>query len=240
MKLLITGSEGFIGAHLLEMIKKKVKPEAIFEFNYPDDFDEAVAAHINEVTDIIHLAGVMDDKPKKMIYQVNYGLTKQLVDLLIFSNRDILFTSSSSWAAQAAENDYGMSKLLAEQEVARLKKGVNLRIHNVFGPGAKPFYKSVVATFSYQILHNQSLTINNPDAKIDFIYIDDLCERFIEVLEDPKEFSGKIVSVEKRTAITIGDLARMLEGFLTMNKPPVGYFEKRMWETFWSYEKYEV
>ncbi len=53
------------------------------------------------------------------------------------------------------------------------------RIPNVYGPGGKPFYNSVVATFTYQISHGQEVTINNPSDTREFIFVEDLVDELI-------------------------------------------------------------
>ena len=63
--------------------------------------------------------------------------------------------------------------------IRKLDKWCIFRIPNVYGPGAKPFHNSVVATFCYQIAHGQEVVVENPQAKRKFVWIDDLVEELL-------------------------------------------------------------
>ena len=55
----------------------------------------------------------------------------------------------------------------------------SLIIPNVYGAFGVPFYNSVVATFSHQLVNNESPRIET-DATLNLIYINDLVKKIIE------------------------------------------------------------
>jgi len=151
----------------------------------------------------------------------------------------ILFPSSS-WAA-VLDSDYGLSKRLAEEEILRMSQGIVFRLNNIFGPGAQVYYKNVIATFSYNIQHGIPIEINDPAAEIDFIYVDDFAKAFVKAVLNPQKYSGKINSIEPKSRISVGELADLLKSFKGLASPPDdSYFTKRLFETFASYEEFDL
>ena len=68
----------------------------------------------------------------------------------------------------------------------------------MYGPGGKPFYNSVVATFAYQIAHKQSVTTNNPFAVRDFVFINDLVNILMEpLLHHVTVVHGEVMSIQE-------------------------------------------
>ena len=59
------------------------------------------------------------------------------------------------------------------------------RLANAFGKWCRPNYNSVVATFCYNVANNIDIKINDPNAVIPFVYIDDICSSFIKSLDEP-------------------------------------------------------
>ena len=141
MKVLVTGANGFIGKNLVSHLQELSEIEVI-KFDKKDDF-KIIKDNINDIGFIFHLAGVnRPDKPEDF-YAGNTDLTKQLVDLIKKKNIPFVITSSIQ---AAKDNDYGKSKLLAENYIREnLKKYYIYRLHNVFGKWCKPNYNSVVA-----------------------------------------------------------------------------------------------
>ncbi len=55
------------------------------------------------------------------------------------------------------------------------------RLANVFGKWCRPSYNSVVATFCHNIANDLPIKINDPEAKLNLIYIDDIINEFISL-----------------------------------------------------------
>ncbi len=111
MKVLVTGSNGFIGKNLMVRLGELAAFEAI-EFDRQDSLAD-LAERVTRSDAIVHLAGVNRPKNVEEFAAGNADLTGQLCDLIAATNRKIpLIISSSTQAALA--NPYGESKRAAE------------------------------------------------------------------------------------------------------------------------------
>ena len=81
MKVLITGSEGFIGYHLYNSIKYKFKDLTLLNFKkeYFED-DSIIDKLVNNADVLIHLSGVNRLNDQKLLYDQNLLLTKKVVE----------------------------------------------------------------------------------------------------------------------------------------------------------------
>jgi len=177
VKVGITGQGGFLGYHLFHHLKNLNDEFELVEFNsvYFEDsgkLDEFVI----KCDVIVHLAAVNRHKNEEDLYRINCALTRTLVEsLLRTKSRPHVLMSSST---QEDENNlYGESKrssrrLLSEWANSCGANFSGLLIPNVFGPFSRPFYNSVIATFSYQLLNGQ-----HPIIVLDEIRFN-LCGRF--------------------------------------------------------------
>ena len=85
------------------------------------------------------------------------------------------------------DNPYGKSKLNAENLLIDYSKLNNTtayiyRLPNVFGKWCKPNYNSAVATFCYNISRDIPVKINDRDANLSLVYIDDVCSSFLDII----------------------------------------------------------
>jgi len=109
MKILVTGSNGFIGKNLIVFLKRKGYEVLSFDI----DTKEPLESLVDKADFIIHLAGVNRPLTIEEFYDGNTNLTKKLVDIVKASNKNIPIIYSSSIQA-ALDNDYGRSKKQAE------------------------------------------------------------------------------------------------------------------------------
>jgi nucleoside-diphosphate-sugar epimerase len=94
-------------------------------------------------------------------------------------------------------------KGIEEEIIKKANKWCIFRIPNVYGPGCKPFYNSVIATFCYQISKGEKVTIHDPSVKREFIFVEDLVERLL----DPEFNSLKSINGE---TMTVGEIYSFL------------------------------
>ena len=238
MKVLITGSNGFIGKNLISHLQEE-KDLEIVTFDINDDFSK-IENNINNIDFIFHLAGVNRPQSVEEFYQGNADLTKRIVDLI--KDKDIPLLITSSIQAER-DNDYGKSKRLAEEYIINnLNKYYIFRLHNVFGKWSRPNYNSVVATFCYNISHDLDITINDPTTELSLIYIDDIMNEFIKVMHGgtPEEKNENYYYINPRYNVTLGYIASKLYEFRnSMNSiyvPNTGNeFVKKLYSTYISY-----
>ena len=79
MKILITGSNGFIAKNLIEHLRRD-KGIQFYLFSKNDSID-ILKAYVKEVDFIYHLAGVNRPENINEFYEGNSGLTKNIVDI---------------------------------------------------------------------------------------------------------------------------------------------------------------
>ncbi len=220
-KILVTGSAGFIGKHLVEAIRRRPGTQ-VYEFdlgNQPEALEHALA----EVDFIFHLAGVNRPQDPGEFAAVNAGFTGRLCERLEALNRKPVMVLSSSTQA-ALDNAYGISKRQAEELIEGFCRktqsaGVIFRLPGVFGKWCRPNYNSVVATFCHQIAHDLPVTISDPNKGLELVYVDDVIASFLKVVSRPPH-PGECewLSVPRTFQVTLGDLAARIRSFRDSRK----------------------
>lgn len=240
MKILITGAEGFVGKNTVLHLKDN---HEIFSFDV-NNTDKQLAEYINNADYIIHLAGANRPINNNEFYKVNTDLTSKIVDLVKKTGRKIPIIFSSTIQA-ALDNDYGKSKKQGEDFLIDFEKKEGnpvyiFRFHNIFGKWSRPNYNSVVATFCYNIARNIPIKINDPEATIDFVYIDDVVKSFEKVMSGTLDQTSRYLSSQPIYNIKIGNLADIIYSFKQSRKtndlPLVSDpFTKKLYSTYLTY-----
>jgi UDP-2-acetamido-2,6-beta-L-arabino-hexul-4-ose reductase len=214
MRVLVTGSRGFVGKNLVVRLGELQGFEVLcFD---RDDASHTLADKVLQADAVVHLAG--ENRPKDVAHfeQGNAGLTKALCSAVQASGRKIPLVLASSTQVDLP-NPYGQSKRAAEQTVEELASTtgnpvVIYRLPRVFGKWCKPNYNSVVATFCYNIAHDLPIQINDPSTQLRLVYVDDVVSEFLRALNSMVNGVrwGEIVP---EYAITLGELAAQIEAF---------------------------
>ena len=168
---------------------------------------------------IYHLGGVNRGSEEEVFNGNAFG-TLRLVQAIKCTGKPtrIIFASSSQVykpprknlplvETHAAEPDtlYGISKKAAEDFIRLSGQDyIILRLANVYGPGCRPNYNSVIATFCHRAVSSLPLVIKG-DGKQgrDFVYIDDVIKAFLLAREQKGKSniynisSGKVTSLRK-------------------------------------------
>lgn len=213
MRILVTGSNGFIGSNLKTFLEeKKYDVQCFSRENNLDDLNSMVLK-----SDVIfHLAGENRPIDDSLFDVVNFQLTNSLCDVIRASGRKISIFFTSSIQAEK-DNLYGKSKLAAEETLKLLAKDTGCRVliyrlPGVFGKWSKPNYNSVVATFCFNIARDIPVTINNHDSLLRLVYIDDVVKGFEDMInKDGESFSMNEIKPE--FSIKLGDLAKQIYSF---------------------------
>jgi UDP-2-acetamido-2,6-beta-L-arabino-hexul-4-ose reductase len=218
IKVGITGQTGFIGYHLFNYLStKQDEIELIhFENKYFKDKNQ-LKSFVYQCDTIVHLAGINRHNDPKVLYETNIQLVQQIIDATqeISNKPHIIFASSIQ---EEYDNQYGKSKkdarlLLYEWAKNNNTKFTGLIIPNVFGPFCKPFYNSVIATFSYQLIQKQEPKIDK-NSQLKLIYINELVEIFYEIIKN------KIVSpkyeIKHSAEYTVNNILTKLINFQTL------------------------
>ena len=115
------------------------------------------------------------------------------------------------------DNPYGVSKRGAEDHLLALQADAQVpvyifRLPNIFGKWCKPNYNSAVATFCYNTINEQPLTINDPNAQVTLVYIDDLVGYFIRLM-DGQVNAETFPEIDPIYTATVGELAHQIQAF---------------------------
>jgi len=186
MTILVTGSNGFIGKHLVEALRRRPDTEVIgYDLDTPA---ENLERGLREADVIYHLAGVNRPQKTEEFKTGNADFTESLCSSLSVLGRRPLFVLSSSIQA-ALDNPYGVSKRNAEEALQRWAEttggsAVIFRLKNVFGKWCRPNYNSVTATFCHNIAHDLPISISDPARELDLVYIDDVIVAFVAILSE--------------------------------------------------------
>ena len=271
MRILVTGAKGFVGKNLVANLnnikdgKNRTRPALHIDeiFEYDIDTDPALLdTYCANADFVFNLAGVNRPQNQEEFMQGNFGFGSLLLETLKkHANRCPVMLSSSLQATlvgRYAEGEYGKSKRAGEDLFFSYGKenGVTVcvfRFPNLFGKWCRPNYNSAVATFCNNIANDLPITVNDPRIELELLYIDDLVEAMLDLLEgksarceydglDPVPCAdGRFCYVPVTHKVTLGEIVALLESFrdqpntLTVPQIPAGSFAKKLYSTYLSY-----
>lgn len=211
MKILITGSRGFVGKNLVENLKNirdgknRTRPglhiEEIMEYDLGSTPQE-LEGYCARADFVFNLAGVNRPKTNEEFHQGNFGFASTLLECLKrHGNTCPVMLSSSIQATLSGRfgtSEYGLSKKEGEELFFQYgqetgAKVLVYRFPNLVGKWVRPNYNSAVGTFCHNIANDLPITVNDPSVELEMLFIDDLVEELFDALEGHEhhcEFSG--------------------------------------------------
>lgn len=248
MKVLMTGSDGFIGRNLVLFLAERKDVEVVC-FNHQDSVAR-LPEMMRGVDFVFHLAGVNRPKQVEDFMSGNRDLTQAVcaaaAALAETSGKKLPILVTSSIQA-GGDTPYGQSKRAAEEAAFALRQSHGVPVHvfrlpNVFGKWCRPNYNSAVATFCNNIARGLPIEIRDPDAPLTLVYIDDVIARFVQLMGGaaPAEDADGYETVAPQYSTTVGDLAALIHGFKqsrgTLTTEPVGTgLVRALYATYLSY-----
>ncbi|MCY4778019.1 NAD(P)-dependent oxidoreductase [Sphingobacterium sp. UT-1RO-CII-1] len=215
-KILITGASGFVGGHLIEeacnkgyevhaALRATSKTEHIEpyvdKFVYPDfmKIDQLIDLFNQETYDyIIHGAALTKAKDEKSMFDVNVGVTQNILEAAFSCDlppKRVVFVSSLAAIGPISYNEglikedsrynpvtlYGRSKRMAEELVVKHyadKPVTIIRPTAVYGPREKDLF--LLFETMYKGL---DIYIGREPQKLTFVYVADLVDALLKALE---------------------------------------------------------
>lgn len=243
MKILVTGSSGFVGKNLVEALKNirdnkdrthpQITISEIFEFDI--DTDKALLETYCKKADFVfNLAGVNRPEKEAEFLEGNRDFASLILEYLRkYNNRCPIMLSSSLQATligRYGDSPYGKSKLAGEELFFEYGKETGAKVlvyrfPNLFGKWCRPNYNSAVATFCNNIANDLSITVNDPTTELELLYIDDLVAEMLlnlagdenrceyEGLTPVANENGKFCYVPVTHTITLGRIVELLNSF---------------------------
>ncbi len=209
MKVGITGESGFIGRRLSEAVKAEGWHLQPFEDEWFTE-EEALVRWASECDTIVHLAARNRPTDDPATYATNVRLTERLIAALAKTPK----TPAILYASSIREGDptaFGRSKRACRERLEayfepRGGRLTTLRIPNVFGPGARAFDNSFIATFSWQLIHGEEPVVTE-DRLVPLVHVDSLARQIVAVLR------GERAEVAADFRMSVPEVLAVLRGF---------------------------
>jgi len=248
--VLVTGANGFVGRNLCSVLERR-EDVNLSRFDLENTTDELHAA-LEQADVVFHLAGINRPKDPKEFETGNTGFTQDICKYLMAKGRTPLLVITSSSQA-ALDNPYGISKRQAEEAVAEYDNYCQskttsphsiftciYRLPNVFGKGCRPNYNSAVATFCHNISRDLEIKVNDANAEMKLVYIDDVIDEFMRALAGSPTRQGAFCAVPVVHEVKLGQIVELLESFKRSRSdlmvPNQGDgFTKKLYSTYLSY-----
>lgn len=220
----MTGATGFFGSHLLLTLIKKGYDIIILKRSFSNtwriqnaisqiknyDIDKVDIKKIfneNEIEGIMHLATDYGRKNNNDIIRVikaNVELPTQLLDL--GTKYGVNFFINTHTYADNKYNLYSATKS-AFTEIARFfianyqVKFINMRLEYMYGE--KDDYSKFVPFVIKSILEDKEIRATKGEQKRDFIYVKDVADAYIKVLNNLEKFNNDFTEIEIGTGNSI-------------------------------------
>lgn len=214
-KVLITGSKGFIAKNLIMELRNRGYKNLLL-CNRNTALKE-LEKYIEECDTLVHLAGVNRPEHEEEYYTDNVGFTKKIIEILQRKHKKV-YVIFSSTIQTTRHKGYGESKMEAERALQDFVRdsGSRLsifRLPNVFGKWCKPNYNSVVATFCYNVSHNLDIRVDDPNAQMRLVYIDDVVNQIISCMDFNEDMTSEYVEIPEFYLTTVGEVAKTIMSF---------------------------
>lgn len=225
-KIFVTGSEGFIGSHLMKKLGKRGIGFDIKDKHLPVDITtkkglREIEANIKLFNPkaIVHLAAISSlqdvEKNPKKAFDTNIFASYKLMKLAEKYNIPIIVASSAA-VLEPLTSLYAYSKKFMEDYAKDFSMATCLRFYNVYGKGSK----SVVNLFTDAISKKETIHLNGETSR-DYVYVDDVVKVILKVINEKKK--DKLYFVGTGISTTLMELVDIISDIT--NLP--AYIEQR-------------
>ena len=243
-KILITGSSGFIGQHLIMALSKLNLIFYDFDIINGDVADEKTWAVYPKADIVVHLAAKSFvpnswNQPGDYIhcnvmgttnalnYCKNHGAKLIFLSSYLYGNPDILPIAES--AKLESTNPYALSKRIAE-EICQFyyeKFGLDaiiFRPFNVYGPGQPENF--LIPEIINQVRNDNKIILKDLEPKRDYVYIGDLINAIVKAIDvDIKGFS--VYNIGSGVSYSVQEVIDFIQEISHSNKPVISKNERR-------------
>lgn len=242
MNILVTGAQGFIGKNLIVELKNR-NYDQIFEYSRKTD-PALLDDYCKQADFVFHLAGINRPKDQSEFMEGNFGFTQVLLDTLKKHHNTCPVLISSSTQAER-ENPYGTSKRAGEELAFAHGRETSAnvlvyRFPNVFGKWCRPNYNSAIATFCHNVTRGLPIQVNDPEAELKLVYIDDVVKELIHAMEGHGNKISDYYEVATAYDVKLGRIVDLIDSFKNSRSdrfiPDMSDdFTKKLYSTYLSY-----
>ncbi len=210
-RIAVAGASGFLGGHVMAEIARHSGFEAV-PLNR-EAFCDAVtlAKRCRGCEAVVMLAGVSRASDGEMLYRENLELAAKLSAALSY-NADPVRLIFGSTTHEMKNLPYHASKrdsraLFDRAAAAAGFTHIGVLMPNAFGPGGRPFYNSVVATFCFQAANGETPRVDAGAGEVRLIWAGTVAEalfalaagdRLCPVVTLPDEFTVPVAEIADR------------------------------------------
>lgn len=243
MNILMTGGTGFLGRHLLKrfvnkgdkvyvLVRSSSRINSILEFAYQiklifiesNDLEKVFAE--KRIDAIVHCATDYGRSSKNtwQILEPNLILPVKLLELANRHNVSVFFNTDT--VLDKRISDYAMSKSHFSdwlQSFSENLVAINFRLEHFYGPG-DDITKFVSMAIRTMLSKQKRFPLTQGMQKRDFIYIDDVCDAAVLILDKAKDFSNGYYEYEVGSGelVSIKNLVKLIKEF-TKSKIELGF-----------------
>jgi len=227
IRILVTGSRGFIGTHLVKRLK--LDGATVLSADKRDGVDLTISGSLDKfkkIDCVVHLAGTIRPASKcgtESIYENNIRSTLTVLEFCREAGAKLLFFSTYLYGKAkylpvdekhpvSPANAYGKSKLLLEMLCRLYNEDFGVRViilrpFNVYGVGQGEEF--VIPSIFSQIKSGQQIVLRGRNEKRDFVYIDDLVDASVRAILFKKKYF-EIFNVGSGESLRISEAAKLI------------------------------
>lgn len=231
MKILLTGSTGFIGRAVAARLTRLGVPFAPLT----GDVRERASFEAHEDCDrVLHLAGVTRTgsgaEEQQRLFEVNVLGTQNAMSFCARGDRAILFAGTCCYGVPKVVptpetepityfEPYSFSKWFSEQALGAWNeffglRGMIFRIFNVYGPEQPERF---LIPDLIRKIRDGNLTVYNFEAVRDFIYVDDLAELMVAAATGPLH-GMRIVNAGSGRGASVGEVTALMRELCALDR----------------------
>lgn len=225
--ILISGINGFLASNLVALLKKEYTLYGIAKkAELVDGIEVFSSDRIEEIKIIpdfliVCHAAVASGSivlSNELLFEVNVGVTQRLVQK--FREAKIIYVSSASIydldfnlirenSTVNPKTDYAISKLWAEQIVAKTQNKVIIRVSSLFGLGMKE--NTIIPNYVNQALQNGIIEVwGKGERKQNYILVQDACMYIKKAIEKFELVNSQLLLVVSKTEYSNNELAQII------------------------------
>lgn len=205
--ILVLGSAGQIGSHLVNFLKKKNYNVSEFdiETNKNEDLrlpnNSLLIRKITKADYVFFLAFDVGGSRYLQKYQESYQFIKNNLDLMLrtfelLKKYDKKFLFASSQMSNMNYSNYGILKLIGEK-ISKTTNGLVVKFWNVYGLEKDISKSHVITDFILMAIKNKKIKmLTNGKESRDFLYADDCCEGLEIAMKKHTQFIKQGISID--------------------------------------------